>query len=222
MKIHFVGDIHGYYEHLARIAAKTDAAAVVQVGDLGIMPGAGYKLPGNLSFAKPTYFIEGNHDDLDAILAMDFGTIPGLDYLRRGSCFTWGGRVFSFLGGADSIDKYARTEGVDWFRNEIPTEDDVLRLVEAQPEVVVTHTCPGVVAYEAWGMYVQCPLARAFDNAITMFPEFRPKLWIFGHHHKPFHGEVNGIEFHGLSYMGEQHQQLILDTKDLSVKRIKW
>ncbi|MHA2063470.1 MAG: metallophosphoesterase family protein [Candidatus Thorarchaeota archaeon] len=224
MLIHFVGDTHGYYEYLARISERTEAEIVVQVGDLGILPKVGYNISPNLQFAKPTYFIDGNHDDINYIehkcFARGESLARGLYYLRRGGAEIWGGKRFSFLGGANSIDKHLRTEGVDWFREEIPSQSQISSFAASTPDIVVTHTAPALVAHRFFGYKSDCPLANDLDKVLKLFPDFRPKVWIFGHHHKDLMVEVKdyNIMFCGLNCFGMKGDQLILNTDDLSVE----
>ena len=60
--------------------------------------------------------------------------------------------LHSILGGAYSIDRYARTEGVDWFPEEIPSREeyeeglDNLEKCGYRVDYIITHTAPFEVA----------------------------------------------------------------------------
>lgn len=218
MKVCFVGDIHGYYEHLAKITKRDGVDKVVQVGDFGIMPTAGYNLPANLHFAVPTHFIEGNHDDIDYIEDVyRQNPINNLHYMPRGSTVEWDGLRVGFMGGASSIDKYARTEGVDWFRREVPTLTEIERFAQSEPDVAVTHEAPAFIIEKYFGYVTSDCVAYDLQNALKHIPEFKPKVWFFGHHHKQLHVEDGGILFCGLSCFGQEGDEAMLDTHKLSV-----
>jgi len=217
MKILFVGDMHGFFEHLTTVAKRTNADKIVQVGDLGIMPRAGYNLPANLVFTKPTYFIEGNHDDVDYIERQTEWP-DNLHYMVRGADRVWDGMRFGFLGGGDSIDKYARTEGVDWFRRELPTLVEVEMLAKRQPDVVVTHECPAFITKEYFGFTTDDPLAYDLQNALKHIPKFKPKVWFFGHHHRKLLVKHDGILFCGLACFGMEGDEAMLDTERCMVE----
>lgn len=219
MKICFVGDLHGYYEYLAKIGKRGDAEKVVQVGDVGIMPAAGYNLPANLRFTVPTYFIEGNHDDINYIEDVyRRDPIDNFRYMPRGITVEWDGVRFGFLGGAKSIDRYKRTEAVDWFRREVPTLTEVERFAQGQPDVAVTHEAPAFIIEKYFGYKTIDPLAFDLENALKHIEEFKPKVWFFGHHHRKLLVKEGDILFCGLACFGMKGDQAWLNTRNLDVK----
>lgn len=131
-------------------------------------------------------------------------------YLKRGEVFTIEGQTFFAFGGAKSHDKEpgwvneplaaygwgterfwnkGRTEGIDWWPEEIPNEDDLenayrnLERVNWKVDHVITHTCPlsQRALFDVKG--------RAEDPVETMLQELWDrglsfKNWHFGHFHK--------------------------------------
>ncbi len=154
MPIGIVGDIHGFIELLHKMVKETvpydNIPCVIQVGDFGVNPVelARWKSK-SYSFAKPTYFVDGNHEYFSHLLAFNEVTelVPNLFYVPRGSVLKLDGRVVAFLGGAASIDKAWQGSSWDWREN--ITEADVLKLWDnlnkmGNPKVdlFVTHAPP--------------------------------------------------------------------------------
>jgi len=142
----------------------------IQLGDLCLL---GYE---NFTFKdSPRYFIEGNHDFLP-ILDIDSDKImeirENLFYIPRGFV---SGKVL-FIGGADSIDKYLRHPGYDWFPEESLTQKQFERIMDnpSEIEVVISHDAPTC----ATG-YVGST-STALD---IIWKNKRPKLWVYAHHH---------------------------------------
>lgn len=146
-----------------------------------------------------TLFVDGNHENFE--LLNSYGTdmwngckVHFLDskiiHLMRGQVYDIDGTVFFTFGGAYSLDKGFRTEGIDWFPEEIPTaeeyEEGWLNLEKADFNVdyIITHTGPReVVAAMGYGELsddeteLRRYLQRVADN--TVF-----KAWYFGHFHE--------------------------------------
>lgn len=103
--------------------------------------------------------------------------------------FIDGTRFFTF-GGAYSVDRYARTEGVDWFPEEIPSREeyeeglDNLEKCGYRIDYIITHTAPFEVA-AALG-YGEASLdevaLRRYLQQIADEAEYN--LWFFGHFHE--------------------------------------
>ena len=78
-------------------------------------------------------FIDGNHEHhqrlneypVDQWMGGKVHFIePGIIHLMRGQVYDIEGTRFFTFGGAYSVDRYARTEGVDWFPEEIPSREE--------------------------------------------------------------------------------------------------
>lgn len=142
----FVGDVHGHYAALARLAAALPRTlTVVQVGDLG-------PLAAWAPMDRPLHFLRGNHDDVPALrgVTAPAEVRPGLVYLLAGVHLLGGMRV-GVLGGAESVDGPGRVRNVDWWPGEEgvqPREQE--RLLTAARDtrgvdLLVTHTPPASV-----------------------------------------------------------------------------
>lgn len=129
-------------------------------------------------------------------------------YLKRGEIFTIEGQTFLAFGGATSHDKdpgwvsyqssihsfggkewnKGRTEGVDWWPDEVPTEDDFenacrnLEKVGWKVDHVVTHTCPSMVRSHFIRSKRPDPAEAMLQRLIDDGLKFGS--WHFGHFHE--------------------------------------
>jgi len=179
-----VGDIHGRYKELNAIAQKHKDQDVIQIGDFGFGFGMLFDIDSKLIESNIRFF-RGNHDNPELCNAHpqclgDFGLFKGI----------------FFVGGADSIDKDMRIEGQTWWANEELSHrqwNEAIELYErTKPEIVLTHDCPQSIIESYFLIY---------DRSITrqglqaMLEIHRPKMWIFGHHHRHFVKEDTGCIF---------------------------
>lgn len=176
----FIGDVHGKFDQYLDIIQNVSES--VQVGDFGV----GFKpLPTILGatglFETSRHkFIRGNHDN-PALCAESPNWIPD------GDVFPSDGVMF--IGGALSIDKQERMEGVGWWHDEECTisklNDCLDRYERFGPAIVVTHDCPESVTAKLFGSDGKrdypSRTRQAFDAILDICP---PKLWIFGHWHR--------------------------------------
>lgn len=165
MRIVFAGDWHATpeaawaaIEHAKGIGAD----AIVHVGDFhftGESRGRFMKSV-NKALARydvPLYFIRGNHDNPDYLDAQEAkrGTVDGtpfiafserLFYIPDGSVWEWDGVKIGGLGGAFSVDHKFRTQGVDWWANEV-TKPEAVEAIAQTPDLglLVTHDVPDTV-----------------------------------------------------------------------------
>jgi predicted phosphodiesterase len=180
--VRFIGDIHGHYKPYFELLSFSEMPTV-QVGDFGF----GFGRHGDADYVDAYFdviknnekdrFIRGNHDS----------TIEG---------------SVMYVGGALSIDKQWRTEGVDWWENEeltVPRLNDMLSIYEKhKPKIMVTHDFP-----EFFASTVMIPAVNgskgfpsrtrsAFD---AMYEIHKPDLWIAGHWHKLVNVVVDKTRF---------------------------
>lgn len=141
---------------------------VIQLGDFGFRPVSDNADLAALNrvligYGMELWFIDGNHDfHPDLIRLTEFAhqfddmkppgvvafTLPGFSrvrYLPRGTRWTWHGRTWLAVGGAASVDRLARTEGVDWWPEEEITPEQETDIVAAGPaDVLLSHDCPDI------------------------------------------------------------------------------
>jgi hypothetical protein len=201
----FIGDIHGKLDQYKTIIDSCDES--IQVGDYGI------GFVDNTLRDTNHKFIRGNHDN------------PKLckkepNWIKDG---TFEDDIF-YIGGASSIDRAMRYEGVNWWRDEQLSFEELYNLYqkysEYKPDIVVSHECPDIISDSIMS---KAGLGKFKDNSRTrdalqnMFMLHKPKLWIFGHWHFNFDEVILGTRFiclNELSYID-------IDMDDLSKGEIK-
>lgn len=145
-------------------------------------------------------FVDGNHENFDLINAYPVEIWNGgkvhkikLDiiHLMRGQIFEIGGKTFFTFGGATSIDRDYRVEGISWWRQELPTYEELdegienLKKYGNKVDYIITHSCgQRALMYPqlriAAGVKTMCPESHLLSN-FEDFVTFRH--WYFGHFH---------------------------------------
>lgn len=142
-----LSDIHGLAKYLGEITRKaaenSNIKAIIQLGDLGWYPYTinEFRL---LQLDLPVYWVDGNHEYFPLLRGLTEVTemAPNLFYVPRGTILELDGRNVAFLGGAASVDQAWRHTGVDWFPDEVITDEDTQRFdFSKKVDVLITH-CP--------------------------------------------------------------------------------
>ena len=193
--IRLIGDVHGIVT--ARMRGRTyfnliqDAQYTVQLGDFGF----DYR-PLSKVDATRHRIIAGNHEHYEAI---DSGKFPHFlgDFGIHSIPLEEGEFKFFFIRGAYSIDKHLRAENLDWFRQEelnYEQATQAVKLYEAtKPDIVMSHECPREI------LPFISRSGKVFDPSYTqkllqtLYEIHRPKLWIFGHHHRNWKLYYSGV-----------------------------
>lgn len=107
-------------------------------------------------------FIDGNHEDFDKLDSYPVETWCGgkvhkirnnVIHLMHGEVYCIEGDTIFVMGGGYSIDKYRRTEGVSWWSQEMPSEEECRNALKNLEEVgnnvdyIITHTAPSETVY---------------------------------------------------------------------------
>jgi hypothetical protein len=158
-----LGDIHGNVSALSTAiehAERLGAAALIQVGDFGLMQRNGSDTGFHrvcMEAKLPVYFIDGNHDDCTRWTALSGVTRiwedANLFYIARGTVMKIDNRTIAFMGGAASIDKdYRLRNGWHWDENENISPYEVLRMMDNAKgkniDMFITHCPPNSVINE--------------------------------------------------------------------------
>lgn len=142
-------------------------------------------------------FCDGNHENFPAIYAYPREEWNGgrvhrirknIFHLMRGQVFRIEDKTIFTMGGAYSTDKYIRKEGLSWWKEELPTNEEYreatqnLREAGNAVDYIVTHTAPREVIRRMG----KCP--DPHDAELTGFLEWilyevKFKKWFFGHWH---------------------------------------
>ncbi len=210
-RLRIIGDVHAQIDHdnLFLRGARpyfeiiADTSYSVQVGDMG--DGETYaQLLANVDASRHAFF-PGNHDHYNCLPPHSLGDFGAV---------CWGGVDFFFVRGAASSDReklvrLGRELGRTlWFEQEELT-DDQMRAAEQQflasrPRIVLSHDAPTEIARFAWQHARQFgqPNPEAVfrpsrTNAFLMrlWEQHRPRLWVFGHHHRDWRYRENDTWF---------------------------
>lgn len=233
-RILFLGDVHGHWRNANRLL---DALLqhnlrfdeVIQVGDMGFWPGT--VPPWSRDLGCRARWVDGNHEHFPRLQARDqgFGVDPSTpwvdgwrDFLERWEYQPRGTITdgILFVGGARSVDKHYRTEGLDWFPEENLSAADrehIVAQVEAYgPEnihTVVAHDCPqrfdvlaAVLARNGSAKFGADPNRPFLDE---LFELVRPQRWLFGHYHVRWKDTVDGCEARCISLVEDLDFEII-------------
>ena len=204
--IYITGDTHGekgrfYDKMLAPGGSLTEGDYLIICGDFGYIfrndDDEKNFLNDLENLPYTLLFVDGNHENFPAIYACPIVEWHGgkahrirknIFHLMRGEVFEIDGKSFFAMGGAYSIDKYTRTEGLSWWSEEQPSDDEYKNAAKNLKErgfkvdYMITHTLPREMILRL-GKYPD-----AHDMELTGFLEWVMyetdfKHWYCGHWH---------------------------------------
>jgi predicted phosphodiesterase len=240
-RLMLAGDWHGnlmWVERVIRYAASRDVDTILQLGDFGywvddprtaiylstidaMLADAGIRL----------FWIDGNHEDHTRVAEWaDTARYPRVRYLGRGFRWNWWGKTWMSVGGAMSVDKRYRAEGLSWWPQEELTDANVeYAQRDGAVDVIVSHDCPrgvdipGVGPDTKGGVRGDWPpdiLAEAQhhrDKLTTICRATTPDWLFHGHYHIPYASNLDATSVIGLGddrALMDDHT-LMLHRKDL-------
>lgn len=226
---------------------------ILQAGDLGVWKDDGtFTWMGQECYRKPFLeevtealeandaemrICEGNHEDHDylAELAEKHAELHGycdevpvtsrITWLRRGARWTWHGRTWLAVGGAVSVDKLTRTEGVNWFpQEEITGKEEFMISAAGSADVLLSHDAPADcplnlgVPYDLWLPMI--PRAEEHrDRLQRICVAVKPSYIFHGHYHlsqiRTVHAIWGKCRFTSLDMDGKRGNWGILDTRTM-------
>lgn len=152
----------------------------------------------NLPFT--VLFVDGNHENFDMINSYPVeewhgGKVhkikPDIIHLMRGQTFEIDGKTIFTFGGATSIDKFMRRDGISWWKQELPTYEELdegianLKKHGGKVDYIITHSCSErALAYPAIRnsatLKKDCP-----ESGMLSYIEENAEFghWYFGHFH---------------------------------------
>lgn len=145
-------------------------------------------------------FVDGNHENFDLLESFPLeewrgGKVrkirPNIIHLTRGQVFELEGKSFFTFGGATSIDKEMRREGISWWARELPSYEELdegmanLKRYGGKVDYIITHSCSErALAYPrirtSTTLKLSCPESQMLSY-IEENAEY--KRWYFGHFH---------------------------------------
>lgn len=257
-KFLLVGDTHANAHWLTSVvlpvARQVEADVILQVGDFGYWAHAHRFVAAAAASDIPIWFLDGNHEDHPRLTAdvaavraafdIDDVTAPvplsdaGMHYLPRGARLNIDGVEIVVCGGARSIDRSLRTDGIDWFLEEQVTNDDIARCIAGGPApVFICHDAPS--GWVVPGLLPDADIPAAWRPERPACEEHRtrlreievvlePSLVIHGHYHQAYQMTVaepwGDVSVLGLSEDGTPGAFATLTVEDghASVQLVSW
>lgn len=164
--IYITGDTHGELvrfsnQYIPDIESFTDKDYIIVCGDFGFIYHDDLEEKKILDYLETRpfniLFCDGNHENFDALYKYPKELWNGgyvhrirknVLHLMRGQVFDIDGKKVFSMGGALSIDRYMRTLGRSYWKQEIPEKAEYqqarenLEKVNNTVDVIVTHTAP--------------------------------------------------------------------------------
>lgn len=190
MKVTFISDVHANWDTYTKLCEQHEHT--VQVGDFGM----GFERPPHRVvpyLSKNHRFIRGNHDDPAKCKAHP-------NYIPDGTIEILGSTKVMFIGGAWSIDRALRTEGLNWWSDEqlsyMQFQDLIDIYKDEKPDMMVTHDCPTDFARKfILGAHKPSYPSTTGSAFQVMRQIHQPKIWVFGHWHLDIDIEFEGTRF---------------------------
>lgn len=146
-----IGDIHGKFSNfiqlIENISAGFQSINFVQVGDFGV----GFSHPADewktlntlntilLDTNSTLYVIRGNHDN-PAFWSIKTGYIfSNIKFVLDNSIIALDDKMCYFAGGAISIDRCIRTQGVNYWNGEIYAKPETWNFLDTRIDILFTH-----------------------------------------------------------------------------------
>jgi uncharacterized protein len=206
MLLGVLGDVHGDFDAMERaFAAEPGAAAWLSVGDIGSETGL-YPAP-----SRPFFFIKGNNEDFDVLarLAAGEAVSPNLHLVPNAVVTAVSGARVAGLGGTFAPTSYDKAP------EELQAEKR-RHFVRAEVEACLAMTGIDLfLTHEAPRPYWVGSGRRRNDAGKTAINEVlasvRPRLHVFGHHHRFSERVCEGVPSIGLPLAGDGH--LVVETE---------
>lgn len=207
----FLGDHHGKWEQVKCLIMKNqmDNCHLICVGDggEGFLPkDRQMRQFENLNdFFKARNIeyktIRGNHSDPFYFLKENINPLSHFELLEDYSILEYNGKTIQFIGGAISLDRTGRRDGISYWSDEaVKYKPDLLKEVD----ILVTHTTPSYcfprgfneMVY-SWAREDAYLIEDLTDERIVMdeiLKVCKPKHHFYGHFHSSCMEEINGCK----------------------------
>lgn len=204
---------------VVQYAGARSISTVVQLGDFGVAAGGPWltRFLDTLEsacdhYAVTVFFVDGNHEHFPSLagLPVDAGTgartvRPHIYHLPRGLRWRWHDNTWMALGGAHSVDRPDRKEGVSWWPEEHLTTQQVRDAIASGPvDVMVCHDAPAGVLIPGLSStgFPAAEIATADrhrDLLATVVDATSPALLFHGHYHIRYRGIRGNTTIIGLA-----------------------
>lgn len=236
------GDLHGNFRWLDIVARSVQTLApgvttMLQLGDWWMDPGATDEAVHGTGIER-IYVTLGNHEPWPQVTAL-LDAHPGAAVrvseitwlLPRPARLTIGGRSVLSLGGAVSVDRAWRQEGVSYWKDEEITREHVAVAIAGGPaDLMLTHESPAGTPVRAVQEILRTNPFGFPDDALADSATSRarvakvwnivyPELLIHGHMHAPGGGQTeDGLRVASLGQDGQQGNFGFLDMQTLRIE----
>ena len=203
--VYLTGDTHGdiqrFKQGKLRWLGKKDT--VVVLGDFGFVWDGSAAERKRLDWLRKrpytVLFLDGSHENYDLLAQypeteLFGGRVQSLGgnvyHVCRGSVLEIEDKKLLCFGGGESFDKEDRVEGVNWWRAEMPTSDELewcidnLKACENQVDYILTHDAPrklldftNIRSEDFQGNWL-----HAFFDKLIDHVQYR--CWYFGRYHR--------------------------------------
>jgi len=171
--IAIIGDLHNSYKKVFKfLNSSTEIEFCLQIGDLGK---ENQPYP---DFPIPTYFIQGNHENWDAIEKIKENQGPkNLHFLENGNLYDIRGLKILALGGnyAPSKFKLKRKDLTGDLRRHFVNDEITTCCTYKDVDIFLTHEAPSP--------YYKFDRNIGNSSVSQIIKATNPKLHVFGHHH---------------------------------------
>lgn len=145
-----------------------------------------------------TLFVDGNHDGFHLLSKYPVeewngGKVqfiqPSIIHLMRGQVYTIDNKKIFTMGGGTSIDRWRRKEGLSWWPQEIPSDDELnegiknLDKHDWKVDYVITHEAPNSIHDLVIGPYAEKKHDKLTCYLESLLPDLQFNKWYFGHYH---------------------------------------
>jgi len=240
-RVAVVGDIHGNFRWLDIVARAVqtlapDVTTMLQLGDWSMDPDSTDEALNGTGIER-IYVTLGNHEPWDRLTPL-LNEHPGCAIrvsditwiLPRPARLTVGGRSVVSLGGAVSVDRAWRQEGVSYWKDEEITSEHVKAAIAGGPaDLMLTHESPAGTPVRAVQEILRTnpfgfPADAIRDSANSrarvakVWNIVYPELLIHGHMHAPGGGQTEyGLRVASLGQDGQQGNLGFLDMRTLRI-----
>ncbi len=213
-----LGDIHGDFASVRRIIHRhADVPFWLSVGDVADAAGA-YEPVG-----APLYWIKGNNENFDAIAADDFP--PELHHIPNATAAAVGGLRVAGLGGTFAPTMFELAPGAlphpkkgtakatalaDRRRHFVRAEVESCKRLRGV-DVLLTHEAPS--PFRLTGPGGRRPNDAGKPAITEIIAAVRPRLHLFGHHHRFAEIDVHGVRSVCLDLVSRSY--LLIDGRTL-------
>ena len=143
-----------------------------------------------------TLFVDGNHENFALLNEYPVETLcggkvhklmPSVLHLMRGEIYEIDGKKFFAMGGAASHDMHYRTEFKNWWREEMPSEEEYdnainnLAYHNGNIDYVISHCCPDSIQEKISPEYEHNRLTNFLEHIVKSDCTYTK--WFFGHYH---------------------------------------